>query len=40
MNMTGESLVGETKCLQEDADEGETKVDEVVGTFIKTRQSY
>ena len=32
--------VGETKYLQEDVDEGETKVDEVVGTFIKMRQSY
>ena len=40
MNVTGESLVGETKYLQEAADEGETKVDEVVGTFIKMRQSY
>ena len=29
MNVTGESLVGETKYLQEAADEGETKVDEV-----------
>ena len=40
MNVTGEALVGETKYLQEAADEGETKVDEVVGTFIKMRQSY
>ena len=40
MNVTGESLVGETKYLQQAADEGENKVDEVVGTFIKMRRSY
>ena len=40
MNVTGESLVGETKYVQEDSDEGETKVDEVVGKFIRRRQSY
>ena len=37
MNVTVEELVGETKYVQEAADEGETKVDEVVETFIRRR---
>ena len=40
MNVTVEALVGETKYVHEAADEGETKVDEVVGKFITRRQSY
>ena len=40
MNVTREALVGETKSVQESADEGETKVDEVVGKCIKRRKSY
>ena len=40
MNVTVEALVGETKYVHEAADEGETKVDEVVGKFIRRRQSY
>ena len=31
MNVTVEALVGETKYVHKAADEGETKVDEVVG---------
>ena len=40
MNVTGEALLGETKYMQEAAYEGETKVDEVVGNFIKRIQYY
>ena len=40
MNVTVEASVEETKYVKEDAYEGETKVDEVVGTFIRIRQSY
>ena len=40
MNVTVEELVGETKYVQEAADEGETKFDEVVGKFIKRSQYY
>ena len=40
MNLTGESLVVETKYVQEASDEVETKVDEVVGKFINMRQYY
>ena len=38
--MDVEALVGETKYVHKSADEGETKVDEVIGKFIRRRQSY
>ena len=38
--MTREESGGEKKTVQEAVDEGETKVDEVVGKFIKRRKSY
>ena len=38
--MTRESPGGDTKYVQEGADEGETEVDEVVGKVIKRRKSY
>ena len=40
MPATTEALVGETKAVQEAADEGEIKVDEVVGNFINRKKSY
>ena len=40
MDVTVEALLGETKYVQEAADEGETKFDEVVGKFIKRIQYY
>ena len=39
MPVTVEASGGETKFVQEVAGEGETKVDEVIGTFIRRRQS-
>ena len=38
--MTRELSGGDTKYLQESGYEGETEVDEVVGKFIKRRQSH
>ena len=38
--MTRESPGGDTKYVQEGADEGENEVDEVVRKFIKRRKFY
>ena len=38
--MTRESSGGDTKTVKEDAYEGETDVDEVVGKLIKRSKSY
>ena len=37
---TWESSVGETKYVHKDVDKGETKVNNVMETFIKSRQYY
>ena len=39
-NVTGESEGGETKYVNESADEGETEVDEAVDKVVNTSKSY
>ena len=40
MPVNRKESVGETEAVQESADEGETEVDEVLGTVINRRKSY